>query len=104
MKTTKSSKKFSTEDVKHVAKLANLPLTDKEYQVFFPQLAAILGFVSKLQQIETKNVVETSQVTGQTNVFREDEIEVTRQLSQEEALKNAKAKHNGFFIVSAIFK
>jgi aspartyl-tRNA(Asn)/glutamyl-tRNA(Gln) amidotransferase subunit C len=93
---------FSLDDVKHVAKLAQLVLTADEEKRFAAQLTSILEFISKLQQIPTKNVEPTSQVTGLTNVFREDEIDGSRMLSQEEALANAKETHNGFFKVRAI--
>lgn len=94
--------KLSTQDIKHVAKLANLLLSDEELTIFIVQLSAILDFVSKLQKIDTKGVQETSQVTGLENVFREDEIDNERLLTQEEALANANETHNGFFKVPKI--
>lgn len=97
-----AKQKLTIDEVKHVAKLANLPLSDEEIILFIIQLSAILAFVSKLQKIDTKNVKETSQVTGLENVFREDEIDNERLLTQEEALANAKETHNGFFKVPKI--
>lgn len=93
---------LSKSDVNNVAALAALPLTDSEISLFLPQLALILEFVSKLQKIDTKGVNITSQVTGLENVFREDQIDATRILSQEDALANAKETHNGFFKVPKI--
>ena len=95
----KKSKSISVALIKHVAKLANLPLSDEEIALFLVQLSAILDFVGKLQKIDTKGIKETSQVTGLENVFREDEIDASRILSQEDALANAKETHNGFFKV-----
>lgn len=89
-------------NVAHVAKLANIPLSDKEKEKFEEQLSSILDYVEKLNEIDTKNVEPTSQVTGLENVTREEEV--TPSLSQEEVLKNAKTKHNGFFKVKAILK
>ena len=60
-------------------------------------------FVSKLQKIPTKDVIPTSQVNGLENVYREDEIDKSRMLTQEDALANAPATHNGFFKVKAVF-
>ncbi|MCL4389840.1 MAG: Asp-tRNA(Asn)/Glu-tRNA(Gln) amidotransferase subunit GatC [Patescibacteria group bacterium] len=91
-------------DIKHVAKLANLPLTADEEKRFSAQLTAILNLVSQLQKVPTKNVVPTSQVTGQENVFRDDKIETERILTQDEALSNAKKTYNGYFVVPRIFK
>lgn len=87
-------------DVSHVAKLANLPLTDGEKKKFSKQLEETLTYIENLNEIETKNVEPTSQVTGLENVLREDEP--SSSLSQEEVLKNAKSTHNRFFKVKAI--
>lgn len=89
-------------DVSHVAKLANLPLSDAEKKKFEKQLSETLDYVKQLEEIDTKGVEPTSQVTGLENVTREDEV--TPSLSQEEALSNAKSTHNGFFKVPAILE
>jgi aspartyl-tRNA(Asn)/glutamyl-tRNA(Gln) amidotransferase subunit C len=89
-------------DVERVAKLAMLPLTDDEKKLFASQLSSILSYVAKLNEVDTTNVEPTAQVTGLTNVFREDEVDTTRILSQNEALKNAPASYNGFVKVKVI--
>ncbi len=88
-------------NVKHVAKLANLPLIDKEITKFEPQLSEVLEYIKKLEEVKTKDVDPTSQVTGLENVVRNDET--VSSLPQDEALSNAKAQHNGFFQVKGIF-
>lgn len=93
-------KQNNTIDVKHIAKLANLPLTPDEEKIFAQQLAAILEYIKKLQEVDTSSVEPTSQVTGLENVFREDKA--TPSLSQEEVLSNTKSKHNGLFQVKGI--
>lgn len=87
-------------DVAHVAKLANLPLTDAEKKKFEKQLSSILEYVEKLKEVNTSKVEPTSQVTGLENVVRNDET--IPSLSQEEVLSNTKSKHNGMFKVPAI--
>lgn len=89
-------------DVSHVAKLANLPLTEKEKEKFEKQLNDILSYIEKLNEVDTKNIDPTSQVTGLENVTREDNASPS--LSQEEVLQNTPKKHNGFFKVKAIFE
>jgi aspartyl-tRNA(Asn)/glutamyl-tRNA(Gln) amidotransferase subunit C len=89
-------------DVKHVAKLANLPLAPSEKEKFEKQLSEILSYVEKLKEVDTKNVETTSQVTGLENVAREDETKPS--LTQEEALSNTKSQHNGLFKVKAILE
>ena len=90
-------------NIPHIAKLANLKLKNSEIKKFESQLSEILSYIEKLKKADTKNVEETSQVTGLENITREDVIDSSRTLTQEEALSNAKPKHNGFFKVKGIF-
>lgn len=87
-------------DIKHVAKLANLSLSDEEEKKFSAQLEETVSYIEGLNEVDTSGVSPTSQVTGLENITREDEI--TPSLSQEEALSNAKSTHNGFFRVKGI--
>ncbi len=94
--------KLTKDQVKHVAKLANLPLTDEEVTKFEEQLSETLDYIDQLNEIDTTGVEPTSQVTGLENVLREDETKPS--LSQDEALGNTKSKQNGFFKVKAILE
>jgi aspartyl-tRNA(Asn)/glutamyl-tRNA(Gln) amidotransferase subunit C len=87
-------------DVSHIAKLANLPLTDEEKNKFEKQLDETLKYIENLQEIDTKNVQPTAHVTGLENVTREDVA--GESLEQKQALGNAKKTHEGFFQVDAI--
>lgn len=93
--------KLTKTEVLHIAKLANLTLTDKEVETFAEQLSETLNYVERLKELKTENVLPTYQTTGLKNVFREDKINPS--LSQEEALKNAKSVYLGYFKVKAIF-
>lgn len=92
---------LSREEVLHIAKLANLSLTDKEVEIFSRQLSETLDYIERLKDLNTDKVSPTFQTTGLKNVTREDKIKPS--LSQEEALKNAKSTHKGFFKTKAIF-
>lgn len=89
-------------DVSHIAKLAQLPLSDEEKKRFEKQLEETITYVENLNEVDTKGVEPTSQVTGLENVTREDVARPS--LTQEEALLNTKSKHNGLFKVNAIFE
>lgn len=89
-------------DVTHVAKLANLPLNDTEKKKFEKQLSSILEYIEKLNEVDTKGIEPTSQVTGLENVTREDNA--TDSFTQEEATANTSSKHNGLFKVPAILE
>lgn len=62
-------------DVVKVAKLANLPLTKEEEKKYSDQLSKILEYMEKLNQVDTSGVEATFNVTGLSNVMREDETE-----------------------------
>jgi len=93
---------LSLEEVKHVAKLAKLGLSADDINNFQKQLTAIVELVSKLKEVDTKDIEPTSQVTGLENVFRQDTIKPS--LSQKEVLANAPRIHKGYFVVDAIFE
>ena len=71
-----SDQTISTEEVRHIAKLAKIPIDDAEVAKYQKSLSSILTFVSVLEDVDTEGVQETSQVTGLTNVTQEDEVEV----------------------------
>ncbi|MDP3954887.1 MAG: Asp-tRNA(Asn)/Glu-tRNA(Gln) amidotransferase subunit GatC [bacterium] len=94
--------KLTQEEVKHVAKLAKLTLTDEEVGKFQQQLSNVLEYVEVLGKVNTDEVEPTSQVTGIQNAVREDKSAPS--LTQGEALSGAKNKEKGMFKVKAIFK
>lgn len=96
------AKTLTKDEIKHIARLAHLILTDKQLEWLVPQLSTVISYVSHVETLDTKGVVETSQVTGTENVFRDDVIDASRLLTQEETLSNAKKTHNGFFLVKAV--
>lgn len=98
----KSKLKLTEEEVKHIAKLANLPISAETIVKLKTDLSNILDLVNQLQKIDSQNVEPTNQVTKQENVFREDKVE--KSLSQEEALSGATKKHNGYFQVGAVLE
>lgn len=65
--------KLSREDVLKLAKLARLELSEEEIAEFEGELSAILGYVEQLQNVDVAGLDPTNQVTGLTNVMREDE-------------------------------
>lgn len=94
--------KVSQDDVKHIAKLANLKLTEEEINKFTPQLSTIVDYISELSEVDTKDTEPTSQTTGLTDVVREDKVMSDESLSQDKALSGTEEVHNGYFKVGAI--
>lgn len=76
---------ITQDEIRHIAKLTKLKLTEKEIEKFTGQLSSVLDFFGQLQEVDTDNVEETSQVTGLQNVTRPDVITVD---GNEDALLN----------------
>ena len=65
---------LSTDQVRHVAQLARLSLTEEEVVLYANQLSRILEYMTVLNELDTSDVEATAQVTGLQNVQREDAI------------------------------
>lgn len=90
-------------DIAKLANLAKLKIDSKEKSYFQAQFTETLKIINQFKNLNTANVPPTYSVTRTSNVWREDEVDPMRVLTQEEALKNAKKTHNGYFVVDAIF-
>ncbi len=93
--------KLSREEVKKVAKLANLPLTEEQEDLYSEQLSKILDYIDQLNQVETSEVEPVYNVSGNTNITRADDTSIS--LTQDEALVNAPKKKDGFFVTKGVF-
>ena len=91
-------------DVKHLAKLAQMPVSKEEEKTLEKGFVQTLEVIDQLSELDTSKVKPTSQVTGLTNVLREDKVDKERMLTQKQALSNAKKTYKGYFMVPAIFK
>lgn len=90
---------LTKEQIKHIANLARLELSEAEELKYGQQLSAVLGYVDKLNEVDTSKTDITAQVSGLLNVWREDEVnswneqEVEAALSQgETAARQIKVK------------
>ena len=65
---------LSAKDVRHIATLARLNLSDEEVEKFSKELSSILEYIDRLQEVDTENVEPLVNVTGQHDTFRADKI------------------------------
>jgi aspartyl-tRNA(Asn)/glutamyl-tRNA(Gln) amidotransferase subunit C len=92
---------LTADEVRWVAHLARLELSDAELAAMTPQLAAILDYVGHLQQVDTTGVEPLAHPLPIHNVFREDEPAPC--LSVDAALANAPDRQGDFYGVPAVF-
>lgn len=93
---------ISKEELKHIAKLSNLPLRDGEDQVFSQLLSDTISYINVLNELDTSNTQETYQVTGLVNVFQKEDENIAT-LNQKDALKNAKDIERNLFVTKGVF-
>ena len=96
------SGKITRREVDHVARLARLELTEDEKETMTRQLDRILGYVDKLNELDTSQVEPTSHVIPMVNVLRGDEVRPS--LSPDDALSNAPDRDGAFFRVPRIIE
>jgi len=94
--------KLTKKEVENIAKLARLELTDEEIKTYSEQLSDILGYIDQLEEVDTENVEITSQVTGLSNVMREDKVEACDNAS--EIVDMAPESEDGLIKVKAVFE
>ena len=92
--------KISKKDVEYVARLARLKLSETEKEAHAKQLNKILGYMDKLNQLDTTHIKSTSHVVEMQNVFREDSV--TPSISVDNAFQNAPDKKDNFFRVPRV--
>lgn len=66
--------RLTLDDVKRVAALARLALTDEETLTFLPQLNEVLGYARQVQRLDTTNVAPTSHVLSRDPIDRPDVV------------------------------
>lgn len=65
---------ITSDDVRHLAQLSNLQLSDEESANLEKDLTNIVGYIDQLSELDTNGVEPTYQVTGLQNIWRDDEI------------------------------
>jgi aspartyl-tRNA(Asn)/glutamyl-tRNA(Gln) amidotransferase subunit C len=97
--------KITEQEVRRVAELANLALTDEEIVRMTQDMDGILTHIDKLSELDTANVAPMSQVlynSGETATLRED-VE-RKPLGNADALANAPLSGQGYFKVPLVIE
>ena len=92
--------KVTRETIEHVASLARLNLTGQEKEKLTSEMANIISYVDKLNELDTSNVEPRSHVISLQNVFREDKVKES--YDRGKILANAPAQEDGCFKVPRV--
>ncbi|MBI3619877.1 Asp-tRNA(Asn)/Glu-tRNA(Gln) amidotransferase subunit GatC [Candidatus Roizmanbacteria bacterium] len=93
---------LTRDEIIHLAKLADLNLTEEEIKKYQQELSQTLDYIANLDELDTSAVEPTSQTTNDKDVFFQDGAKNDRLFSQEKATANAKNKKNNYFAVNRI--
>ena len=94
--------KLSLAQVEHVARLAQLTLSDQEKELFREQLSSILEYAQRLQQLDTSAIPPTATVLPLENVMRDDQVRPSLPLA--DVLANAPNTEDGYFRVPVVLE
>ena len=92
----------STEQVRHIAKLARIAMSDEEIERLAPELNNILGWVEQLGEVNTDGVEPLTAVIDQKLRLRDDVV--TDGNIRDEILANAPEAQHGFFAVPKVIE
>jgi len=92
----------STDQVRHIAKLARIAMSDEEIERLAPELNNILGWVEQLAEVNTDGVEPLTAVIDQKLRLRDDKV--TEGNIRDEILANAPEAQHGFFAVPKVIE
>ena len=88
------------DEVKHIALLSRLELSDDEVEEYSHHLSDILKYAEKLNELDVSNVEPLSHALPMFNVMRDDEVQESLEL--DDALKNAPDRQDPYFRVPRV--
>lgn len=88
------------EEVRHIANLARIGITDKEVEKFSVDLSAVLDWIKQLEEVDIANISPTARVSGMTNASRGDLVQEF--LNSEEIIKLFPEEKNGYDKVKSV--
>lgn len=94
--------KIERETVLKMAHLARLEIDEQELGVISTDLERILGFMEKLNELDTDRVEPLIYMSDAVNVVRKDEVK--HEITHDEALRNAPSKDSDYFRVAKVIE
>lgn len=94
---------INKDQAQKIASLARIEITNEEAEKYSKELSDILGFVEKLNEIDTKDIEPIAHITGASNVVREDKIIEYSEETKDRIINNFPEKKDRFDKVKAVF-
>jgi aspartyl-tRNA(Asn)/glutamyl-tRNA(Gln) amidotransferase subunit C len=90
-------------EVKKIANLSRIEITDAEAEIYSKQLSDILGFVEKLNKADTEQIGPIAHITGARNMVREDRVVEYGRETKARIINNFPEKKDRLDKVKAVF-
>jgi aspartyl-tRNA(Asn)/glutamyl-tRNA(Gln) amidotransferase subunit C len=94
------SNPLTESEVRHIAMLSRLQLSDEEVAMMTEELSAIVGYVDQLSEVDVEGVIPTAHAVDVQNVFRDDTVRES--IGSDKALANAPERDGSFFKVPKV--
>ena len=92
----------TSSQVRHIAKLARIGMSDAEVDALVPEINNILGWVEQLGEVNTDGIEPLTAVIDQKLRLRDDQV--TDGNIRNEVLANAPDAQHGFFAVPKVIE
>jgi aspartyl-tRNA(Asn)/glutamyl-tRNA(Gln) amidotransferase subunit C len=92
----------TSQQVRHIAKLARIGMSDAEIEAMVPEINNILGWVEQLGEVDTDGIEPLATVIDQKMRLRDDVVDAGN--IRDEVLANAPEAQHGFFAVPKVIE
>lgn len=93
---------LTKEEVQKIAELARIELTEEEIDKRQKDLSNVLDYFDKLSELNTDNVEEIGNMTGMTNIYRNDVVDEATDEEKKGMMENVLEEQDGFIKVKSI--
>lgn len=94
---------FTQEEVRKIALLARVGITEEEVEKYGKDLSAVLEWFEQLSKIDTSQVMPIGHITGRSDVARGDQVAQASEAIREGIIANFPEQKNGFLKVKSVF-
>lgn len=95
---------LSTKDIKHIAQLARLTLTDKEINKYRREISGIVSYVEKLASVNVSKEEATTNLNINNNLLRSDSVTKWDEVEKDNTINLAPRKKGHLIVVPRIFE
>lgn len=93
---------LTQDEVKDIALLARVGVTDEEVKMYQKDLSSVLGYFEKLQEVDTDSVEEIGHITGVTDVYKNDQVNEMSEEGKTRVMDNVADAQDGYIRVKSV--